>query len=135
MFSNSISPPRGGLTSKIRSKLICGMSSKVFSARGTFLKPCAASVCGTPSMRMPRADEAPTRSHWQLLEDEILLTPAHASHAEIAELGGGRHSHWTSQLYFSTSDGTDPNNNGKRYALRWAGQEQSGRRGDSLRSP
>jgi SAM-dependent methyltransferase len=65
---------------------------------------------------------APQRSQWQLLEDEIPLTPAHASHSQIAELGGGRHSHWTSQLYFSTSDGTDPNNNGKRYALRWAGQ-------------
>src|SRR5262249_59447289 len=50
------------------------------------------------------------------------LAPAHASHSEIVELGAGRHSHWTSQLYFSTSDGTDPNSNGKQYALRWAGE-------------
>src|SRR5262249_27360504 len=67
------------------------------------------------------AAEAPRRSQWQLLEDGIALTPAHASHADIAELGGGRHSHWTSQLYFSTSDGTDPNLGGKKYALSWSG--------------
>ena len=38
----------------------------------------------------------------------------------IEDLGGGRYSHWESQaLYFSTSDNSDPNVNGRIYSIRY----------------
>ncbi len=50
-----------------------------------------------------------------LFEDGRLLAPSHASHADIAESGSGRYSHWGRYLYFSTTDGSDPNVNGRLY--------------------
>ena len=32
-------------------------------------------------------------------------------------VGGGRFSHWGDQLYFSTSDGSDPRGNGRIYEV------------------
>jgi len=52
-----------------------------------------------------------------LFEDGVALGPAHALHDEIRRLGAGRYSHWNGVLYFSTSDGTDPNSNGRRYSV------------------
>ncbi|MCB9896497.1 MAG: hypothetical protein H6825_00710 [Planctomycetes bacterium] len=52
-----------------------------------------------------------------LLEDGKPLPLAHATHAEIATLGGGRYSHWGSEVRFSTSDGGDPRANGKTYSI------------------
>lgn len=66
---------------------------------------------------------APRHSQWQLVEDGVALARPHSLHADIAELGRGRYSHWKTQLYFSTSDNTDPNVNGRVYALRWVGAE------------
>jgi hypothetical protein len=48
--------------------------------------------------------------------DGQLLGPPHASHEEIRRSGGGRYSHWEGRLYFSSSDGSDPRTNGRRYA-------------------
>ncbi len=46
------------------------------------------------------------------------LGPAHSSFADISKLGHGRFSYWTGLgMFFSTSDGSDPNSNGRRY---WA---------------
>lgn len=59
----------------------------------------------------------PGRSPWILLEDGVTLPHAHANHEEIRTHGGGRWSHWGRWLYFSSSDGTDPRSNGKRYEL------------------
>jgi hypothetical protein len=64
----------------------------------------------------------PQRSCWRLLEDGIALGPPHSPHADLRQSGGGRHSHWAVQLYFSTSDNSDPNANGRHYALRWDGE-------------
>jgi FkbM family methyltransferase len=50
-----------------------------------------------------------------VLEDDRLLGPAQAIHDDIRSEGGGRYSHWRSEIYFSTSDGSDPNTNGRRY--------------------
>jgi|GEM_PF-3336327 len=58
---------------------------------------------------------APSQSRLVLLEDGIPLGPAHALHADIAAEGGGRYSHWGKTLIFSTSDGSDPNANGRAY--------------------
>ncbi len=52
-----------------------------------------------------------------LLEDGRPLPWPHAYHADVAEQGGGRYSHWGSKIYFSSSDGSDPRHNGRTYAL------------------
>lgn len=45
------------------------------------------------------------------------LGPAHALHAAIERDGGGRYSHWNGALLFSSSDGSDPNVNGRQYRV------------------
>ena len=51
-------------------------------------------------------------------EDAKPLGPAHSNFAEISKVGNGRFNYWIGQgLIFSTSDGSDPNRNGRRY---WA---------------
>jgi SAM-dependent methyltransferase len=57
------------------------------------------------------------RSTWRLLEDDKPIGISHAMHAEISGLGAGRYSHWGDTLYFSTSDNSDPNSNGRHYSL------------------
>lgn len=57
-------------------------------------------------------------SRLELLEDGAPLGPAHAAHQQIRDLGAGRYSHWDGHLYFSSSDGSDPNTNGRRYLAR-----------------
>jgi hypothetical protein len=53
-----------------------------------------------------------------LYEGNKLLGPAHSSHTDIAEQGGGRYSHWQDYgVVFSASDGTNPNQNGRIYWL------------------
>ncbi|MGY2989914.1 MULTISPECIES: methyltransferase domain-containing protein [Bradyrhizobium] len=61
----------------------------------------------------------PVASPLALFEDGKLLGPAHASHDAIRELGGGSYSHWGSALYFSSSDGSDPDRNGRQYTCKW----------------
>ena len=58
-----------------------------------------------------------SRSALSLFEGEQRLRAAHASHDEIAALGDGRYSHWNRELYFSSTDGTDPNTNGRNYRV------------------
>jgi hypothetical protein len=56
------------------------------------------------------------RSPVVLYEDGHPLGPAHSLHADIADLGMGRYSHWTTEgVRFSTSDNSDPNSNGRHY--------------------
>ena len=55
------------------------------------------------------------RSRLRLWENAIPLGPAHAPHATIREHGGGAYSHWSGNLYFSSSDGSDPRLNGRSY--------------------
>lgn len=50
-------------------------------------------------------------------EDGSPLGAAHATHAAIEREGQGRYSHWGDTLWFSTSDGSDPNANGRAYAV------------------
>jgi hypothetical protein len=54
----------------------------------------------------------------RLYEDEREIGPGRASHADIRAQGGGRFSHWGEQLYFSSSDNSDPRSNGRRYTVR-----------------
>ncbi|MGI3903996.1 MAG: hypothetical protein ACRYGP_06650 [Janthinobacterium lividum] len=59
---------------------------------------------------------APLSSALMLLEDGQPIGPAHTPHADIERNGGGAYSHWENYLYFSTSDGSDPNTNGCLYS-------------------
>jgi hypothetical protein len=59
--------------------------------------------------------DAPTRSRLVLCEDGSAFGIPHAIHAEIAQQGGGRYSHWSGELLFSTPDNSDPNSNGRLY--------------------
>jgi 2-polyprenyl-3-methyl-5-hydroxy-6-metoxy-1,4-benzoquinol methylase len=66
-----------------------------------------------------RADtvQTPARSEIQLLEDGTWLPFGHSPHVSIERLGGGRFSHWGERFFFSTSDNSDPNTNGRIYSI------------------
>jgi len=53
-----------------------------------------------------------------LYENGVELGPAHVIQDSIRQLGQGRYSHRGRRLYFSSSDGTSPLSNGRRYTLR-----------------
>lgn len=57
----------------------------------------------------------PHLSDLVLYEDGRPLGPAHADHSRIRLLGRGLYSHWHGDLYFSTSDNSDPRENGRVY--------------------
>jgi hypothetical protein len=71
--------------------------------------------CWLAHMPAHLPSDAESGSRIQVFEDGRMLGPAHVSHNEIRRLGLGRFSHWDAQLYFSTSDNSDPRNNGRRY--------------------
>lgn len=58
-----------------------------------------------------------TRSCVFLFEDGRQLPYPHALHDDIDQYGDGRFSHWRASILFSTTDGSDPNRNGRRYEL------------------
>jgi SAM-dependent methyltransferase len=63
-----------------------------------------------------------SRSTLGLYEDGVPLQPPHSDHVLIRAEGGGAFSHWDNQVYFSTTDGSDPNTNGRSYrytTARW----------------
>jgi MoaA/NifB/PqqE/SkfB family radical SAM enzyme len=62
-------------------------------------------------------DEAPFASRLCLYENDVRLTTAHHVHSSIRLGGGGRYSHWRNALYFSASDDSDPNRNGRTYSF------------------
>ncbi len=50
-----------------------------------------------------------------VFENGRQLSKPHITHAEIIKRGSGRFSHWGSAIYFSASNNTNPNRNGRRY--------------------
>ncbi len=61
------------------------------------------------------SQSSPTSSTLKIYENGKELGPAHSSHKEIRSIGNGRFSHWENELYFSSSDNSDPRTNGRRY--------------------
>lgn len=63
--------------------------------------------------------EFPRRSRLLILENGAPLGPRASSHADIQAKGEGRYSHWSDEfstyLYFSTSDNSDPRHNRRTY--------------------
>ncbi|NMN73802.1 hypothetical protein [Rhizobium sp. 57MFTsu3.2] len=53
----------------------------------------------------------------ELRESGLQLGPPHAQHDHIRNVGKGAYSHWGGELYFSSSDGTDPRTNGRTYQV------------------
>jgi hypothetical protein len=51
------------------------------------------------------------------LEDGRPTGEAHSGHRDIAQQGRGLYSHWAQTLYFSATDNSDPNENGRTYSL------------------
>jgi hypothetical protein len=72
-----------------------------------------------PSSVAPLTDDdaGPFRSPLLLLEDKRTLGRGHDVHADIFERGGGLFSFWKGGVYFSTSDNSDPNVNGRTYEV------------------
>jgi hypothetical protein len=54
-------------------------------------------------------------SRLELFENDRRLGPPHTLHQNIWEQGGGRFSHWQGQIYFSSSDRSNPSTNGREY--------------------
>ena len=50
-------------------------------------------------------------------EDEVPLGFAHVPRPQIQRFGNGRYLHWGQELFFSASDNSDPDRNGRRYAI------------------
>lgn len=70
--------------------------------------------------QLPVGDSGhPMTSALRLFEDGIEMTSRHCGHQEIADLGKGRFSHWGDVLYFSSSDGSSPTENGRVYSCFW----------------
>lgn len=70
-----------------------------------------------------RAAPVPYREMFvRVYEDGVPLGPAQALHADVRSLGNGRYSHWlfdgAPMVMFSTSDNSNPNENGRRYEFR-----------------
>ena len=58
-------------------------------------------------------------SRLRLLEDGKPLGSPHAPHEDVRRRGKGAYSHWGDQLWFSTSDNSDPMTNGRTYTVVW----------------
>lgn len=63
----------------------------------------------------------PTASSLKIFENGKELGPAHSLHKDIRDLGQGRFSHWGNELYFSSSDNSDPLTNGRVYTISYTG--------------
>jgi 2-polyprenyl-3-methyl-5-hydroxy-6-metoxy-1,4-benzoquinol methylase len=71
------------------------------------------------------ADNAPARrgkSPIFVFENAQQLASPHSMHDDISKYGAGRFSHWGDAVYFSTSDNTNPNENGRVYRLIYPAQ-------------
>lgn len=59
-----------------------------------------------------------------LMENGVPLSgPANALHSDIGSLGNGRYSFWHGEVYFSTSDNSDPRTNGRSYSIQYTEDE------------
>jgi hypothetical protein len=63
-------------------------------------------------------DKDETSPRLILCEDGVPLGPNRSSKQEIKELGAGRYAHIRNMLWFSTLDGSDANENGRKYSIR-----------------
>lgn len=74
--------------------------------------------CFIAELPLDLLSDRDSTSSLTLFEDGRKLGPAHAPHDSIRTLGCGSFSHWGSNLYFSASDNTNPQANGRSYTVR-----------------
>jgi pectate lyase len=85
-----------------------------------FIKDAGYAVVATLPELSDLADssEAPHKSPFILCESGHNIGTPHTTHDSIRQLGKGNYSHWKNGgLFFSSSDGSDPNTNGRQYTL------------------
>jgi hypothetical protein len=76
-----------------------------------------------PGLGVSPADSSAQQriSRLVLLENGKRLGPGHSPPGEVRDIGKGRYSHWhdgqAEWLFFSTSDNSDPRENGRRYTI------------------
>ena len=76
-------------------------------------------VAGLPAELHVLTDtnEEPHRSRLRLAEAGRALGPAHSSHETIRRMGRGSYSFWGDVVYFSSTDGSDPNTKASDYTV------------------
>lgn len=79
--------------------------------------------CGSLDQRLASDRPDCAGSRLRLFENGKPLLSPHAPHDLIRSWGNGFYSHWCGSLYFSSSDSTDPNANGKVYEYRILDEE------------
>lgn len=62
-------------------------------------------------------NEQPFKSSLLLWEDDKVLPGAHSAYDCMFNFGNGRYRHWDNNLYFTTSDNSNPNTNGRKYEI------------------
>jgi len=88
-----------------------------FAHRVSNLRQGAATLLGKIQADDP-TNPRDTSSPIQLYEGQTPLGPSHSTFRAISKTGGGHFAHWSGRgIFFSSSDNTDPNKNGRRY---WA---------------
>jgi FkbM family methyltransferase len=107
--SRSVERVLGGLVASPDRWVVQRMSGRIGHESGRcWTWKCPA---GIPPGDSPECSDAPTI----VVEDDRVLGPGHSMHDDIRTHGRGRFSHWNSEIYFSTSDGSDPTTNGRCY--------------------
>ena len=94
-------------------------ASKQTSLQGPFQKDTSHAWIALLPQYESAADnmKESAKSKLVLYEDGKPLGPPHSLHDDIRTKGGGRYSHWQANIYFSASDNSDPNKNGRKYAF------------------
>jgi hypothetical protein len=89
--------------------------------KGPFTKPWAdgnAFRADIPELQgIADSSVLPTQSPLALCEGQTRFWRSHSLHNDIRTEGSGRFSHWIKEVYFSTSDNSDPNTNGRSYTV------------------
>jgi hypothetical protein len=65
-----------------------------------------------------------SQSKLRLFENGREIGPGHSLHTDIRAIGQGRFSHWGNAIYFSSSDNSNPNNNGRQYMALYPDPEE-----------
>jgi hypothetical protein len=74
--------------------------------------------CWTSIISIEPLSDLENISALRVFEDGKPLPTPHAPHDDILALGAGRFSHWGPKVYFSTTDNSDPNTNGRQYTVK-----------------
>jgi len=90
-----------------------------FSLPKPYVHETGFAFIGSIALDVPSDMAGPQASMVEIYENDHPLGPPHALHDTIRHGGEGSYSHWGERLYFSTSDNSDPNINGRQYTVRY----------------